>query len=110
MKKIAVLHLFFVLIMGFGIFSCKETPPYLETKLTFEERADDLLSRLTTEEKAALMRYDLPAMWDSRQMLDIATAIADVIFGDYNPAGRLPVTFYKDVSQIPAFDNYFINE
>lgn len=34
------------------------------------------------------------------------TAIADVIFGDYNPAGRLPVTFYKDVSDIPAFSNY----
>jgi len=34
------------------------------------------------------------------------TAIADVIFGDYNPAGRLPVTFYKDIHQIPAFENY----
>jgi len=33
-------------------------------------------------------------------------AIADVIFGDYNPAGRLPVTYYKSVDQIPAFDNY----
>lgn len=33
-------------------------------------------------------------------------AIADVIFGDYNPAGRLPLTFYKNVNQIPAFDNY----
>lgn len=34
------------------------------------------------------------------------TAIADVLFGDYNPAGRLPLTFYKDIKQIPAFDNY----
>ena len=34
------------------------------------------------------------------------TAIADVIFGDYNPSGKLPVTFYKSVDQIPAFDNY----
>jgi beta-glucosidase len=34
------------------------------------------------------------------------TAIADVIFGDYNPAGRLPVTFYKDINDIPAFSNY----
>ncbi|MHB9055112.1 MAG: glycoside hydrolase family 3 C-terminal domain-containing protein [Paludibacteraceae bacterium] len=33
-------------------------------------------------------------------------AIADVIFGDYNPSGRLPVTFYKNTNQIPAFDNY----
>ncbi|TGD81846.1 glycoside hydrolase family 3 C-terminal domain-containing protein [Hymenobacter wooponensis] len=34
------------------------------------------------------------------------TAIADVLFGDYNPAGRLPVTFYKSESQLPPFDNY----
>ena len=34
------------------------------------------------------------------------TAIADVLFGDYNPGGRLPVTFYKSVSQLPAFTDY----
>jgi beta-glucosidase len=34
------------------------------------------------------------------------TAIADVLFGDYNPAGRLPVTFYKSVDQLPAFTDY----
>ncbi|MFC4213088.1 glycoside hydrolase family 3 C-terminal domain-containing protein [Pedobacter lithocola] len=33
-------------------------------------------------------------------------AIADVIFGDYNPSGRLPVTFYASVDDLPAFDNY----
>jgi len=33
-------------------------------------------------------------------------AVADVLFGDYNPAGRLPVTFYKNVSQLPDFENY----
>ena len=33
-------------------------------------------------------------------------AIADVLFGDYNPAGRLPVTFYKSVNDLPAFDDY----
>lgn len=34
------------------------------------------------------------------------TAIADVLFGDHNPAGRLPVTFYKSVDQLPPFDDY----
>jgi beta-glucosidase len=33
-------------------------------------------------------------------------ALADVLFGDYNPAGRLPVTFYKSVSDLPAFEDY----
>ncbi|HEU0054383.1 MAG TPA: glycoside hydrolase family 3 C-terminal domain-containing protein, partial [Longimicrobium sp.] len=34
------------------------------------------------------------------------TAIADVLFGDYNPAGRLPVTFYRSVSDLPPFESY----
>ncbi|HEU4720140.1 MAG TPA: glycoside hydrolase family 3 C-terminal domain-containing protein, partial [Gemmatimonadaceae bacterium] len=34
------------------------------------------------------------------------TAIADVLFGDYNPAGRLPVTFYKSASDLPPFEEY----
>jgi beta-glucosidase len=33
-------------------------------------------------------------------------AIADVLFGDYNPAGRLPVTFYQNVDQLPDFEDY----
>jgi beta-glucosidase len=34
------------------------------------------------------------------------TAVADILFGDYNPAGRLPVTFYRSVDDLPPFENY----
>jgi beta-glucosidase len=34
------------------------------------------------------------------------TAIADILFGDYNPSGRLPVTFYKSVDHLPDFSDY----
>src|SRR5208283_2324400 len=33
-------------------------------------------------------------------------AVADVLFGDVNPAGRLPVTFYGSTADLPAFDDY----
>lgn len=33
-------------------------------------------------------------------------AVADVLFGDYNPGGRLPVTFYKADSDLPSFTDY----
>lgn len=33
-------------------------------------------------------------------------AIADVLFGDYNPAGRLPLTWYQSTNDLPAFDDY----
>ncbi|HVZ64731.1 MAG TPA: glycoside hydrolase family 3 C-terminal domain-containing protein [Lacunisphaera sp.] len=34
------------------------------------------------------------------------TAVADVLLGRYNPAGRLPVTFYRATSDLPDFKNY----
>jgi beta-glucosidase len=34
------------------------------------------------------------------------TAVAEALAGDFSPAGRLPVTFYKSVEQLPAFEDY----
>ena len=37
-------------------------------------------------------------------------AVADVLFGDYNPAGRLPLTFYKSMSDLPPFNDYSLQK
>ena len=34
------------------------------------------------------------------------TALTRLLFGDFNPSGRLPVTFYKSEKDLPDFSNY----
>ena len=36
----------------------------------------------------------------------VGIAIADIIFGDYNPGGRLPITFPRHSGQLPVYYNY----
>ena len=36
-------------------------------------------------------------------------AMAEVLFGDYNPGGKLPLTFYNSIDELPPFDDYEIS-
>lgn len=38
------------------------------------------------------------------------TAVAEVLFGDYNPGGKLPLTYYHSLNELPAFDDYDIRK
>ena len=38
------------------------------------------------------------------------TAVAEVLFGDYNPGGRLPVTYYRSTEDLPPFNDYDITQ
>ncbi len=38
------------------------------------------------------------------------TAVAEVLFGDYNPGGRLPITYYNNLNELPPFDDYDISK
>jgi beta-glucosidase len=56
-------------------------------------------SQQAQEKAAAVMLAGYPGV-------EGGSAVADVIFGDYNPAGRLPVTYYSSVDQLPPFEDY----
>ncbi|MCU4173914.1 beta-glucosidase BglX [Carboxylicivirga sp. N1Y90] len=50
----------------------------------------------------------LPAIVEAWQLgIQAGNAIAEVIFGDYNPSGKLPMTFPRHVGQVPMYYNYF---
>jgi len=37
-------------------------------------------------------------------------AVADVLFGDYNPAGRLPISYYNHIGELPAMNDYDVSK
>ncbi len=92
------------------------------------DRSSILLPKVQTEMMKALQKTGKPVVfvmmtgsaiaipWEDENIPAIlntwyggqsaGTAVADVLFGDYNPAGRLPVTFYKGDEDLPSFLEY----
>jgi beta-glucosidase len=90
------------------------------TKLALPETQTELMQKIEQLHKPSVMVMmnggAVACNWEQDHLSSIleawypgqagGTAIADVLFGDYNPAGRLPVTFYKSVKDIPSFNDY----
>lgn len=105
----------------------EEMPVTIEG-FTGGDRTSIKLPRIQTELIQALHMQNIPVVfvmmtgsaiateWESENIpaiinawyggQDAGNAIADIIFGDYNPSGRLPVTFYAKDSDLPAFNSY----
>lgn len=92
------------------------------------DRTSILLPKIQTELMKALQATGKPVIfvmmtgsaiatpWESQNIPAIlnawyggqaaGTAVADILFGDYNPSGRLPVTFYQGDSDLTSFTDY----
>ncbi len=90
------------------------------TSIELPEPQERLLERVTALGKPTVLvllngsalavtwaQEHVPAILDAWYPGQAAgTAIADVLFGDFDPGGRLPVTFYRGTSDLPPFDDY----
>jgi len=90
------------------------------TDITLPRSQEDLLQALASTNKPLIVVLTsgsaLAVNWanDHAQAILCAwypgeeggIAVADILSGEYNPAGRLPVTFYKSVAQLPPFTSY----
>jgi beta-glucosidase len=56
------INIIWVLLLQFGTCIAQESKPYLDLSLTFDERVDDLVERMTLEEKVGQMMNDAPAI------------------------------------------------
>ena len=109
-----------VIVMVSGISSDVEGEGHDRSSIELPEVQQQLLAALDATGKPVVVvnvsggaiafgnvesRYDaLIQAWYGGQAC--GQAVADVLFGDYNPAGRLPVTFYASTEQLPDFQDY----
>ena len=90
------------------------------THLKLPQVQEDLLKKLhATGKPVVLVNFSGSAMalnWEAENLPAIVqafypgekagTAIADLLWGEFSPSGRLPVTFYTSLDGMPAFDDY----
>ena len=109
-----------VIVMVCGISPDVEGEGHDRSSIELPEVQQDLLAAMDATGKPVILvsvsgsaigfgnvesKYDaLIQAWYGGQACGIA--VADVLFGDYNPAGRLPVTFYASTDQLPDFEDY----
>ncbi|MBR6211725.1 MAG: glycoside hydrolase family 3 C-terminal domain-containing protein [Bacteroidales bacterium] len=109
-----------VIVMVSGISSDVEGEGHDRSSIELPEIQQELLTALDGTGKPVVVvnvsggaigfgnvesKYDaLIQAWYGGQACGIA--VADVLFGNYNPAGRLPVTFYAGTEQLPDFQDY----
>ena len=112
-----------VIIMVSGISSDIEGEGHDRSSIELPEVQQQLLAELDATGKPIVLvnvsgsaigfgnvesKYDaLIQAWYGGQAC--GEAVADVLFGNYNPAGRLPVTFYASTDQLPDFQDYSMN-
>lgn len=90
------------------------------TKLSLPAAQEDLVKKIAALGKPTVLvlmnggalavnwsEHHLPAILEAWYPGEEGgTAVAEALAGDFSPAGRLPVTFYSGVAQLPAFEDY----
>jgi len=105
----------------------EEMPVYVEgfsggdrTSLDLPKEQEELIKALKATGKPVVLVLmsgsALSVNWENENLPAIlqawypgqegGNAVADVLFGNYNPGGRLPITFYKSVNDLPKFEDY----